>query len=181
MKNHGGRAAAMSGCGFWDFISMVLDLISPLPREECVRRLSSKVGTAWDGSTVIGSVGETSFRLRKRIFYRNSFQASLSGKLIDDSGQTRLHCRVGLHPFVTVFLTIWIGIVLVGCIWMIASLVSGAIPANRWPQAAIPFLMLAGGVALLKVGQFLSRDEADFLVDFLRKTLNARDSQGVAN
>lgn len=31
-------------------------------------------------------------------------------------------------------------------------------------------------VALLKVGQFLSRDEADFLADFLRKTLEARDS-----
>ena len=39
--------------------------------------------------------------------------------------------------------------------------------------------MLAGGVALLKVGQFLSRDEADFLIDFLRKTLEARENQGV--
>jgi hypothetical protein len=173
----GYAAAAMAVYSFWDFAPMVIDLISPLPREACVRSLSSKVGTAWDGSTVIGSVGETSFRLRKRIFYRNSFQASLSGKFIDDPRGTRLRCRVGLHPFVTVFLTIWIGIVLVGCIWMIVSLVSGAVPANRWPQAAIPFLMLAGGVALLKVGQFLSRDEADFLIDFLRKTVDARDSE----
>ena len=154
---------------------MVIDLISPLPRGECVQRLKMKADPAWSGA-VIGSVGEASFRLRKRIFYRNSFQASLSGKLIDDQQGTRVHCRVGLHPFVTAFLTVWIGIVLIGCIWMIASLVSGAIPANRWPQAAIPFLMLAGGVALLKVGQFLSRDEADFLVDFLRKTIDARDS-----
>ena len=60
---------------------------------------------------------------------------------------------------------------------MIVPLASGAIPANRWPQAAIPFLMLAGGVAILKVGQYLSRDEAEFLVDFLRKTLEARDNQ----
>jgi len=158
---------------------MILDLRSPLPREECVRRLRSKVGTAWDGATVIGSVGENSFRLRKRIFYRNSFQASLSGKLIDDNGETRLHCRVGLHPFVTAFLAVWIGVVLIGCIAMIVSLASGAIPANQWPQAAIPFLMLAGGFAILKVGQYLSRDEADFLVDFLRKTLEARDSQSL--
>jgi hypothetical protein len=156
---------------------MTFDLISPLPREECVRRLSSKTGSAWDGSTVIGSIGETSFRLRKRIFYRNSFQASLSGKLIDDNGETRVHCRVGLHPFVTAFLTVWIGIVLIGCIWTIVSLASGAIPAKQWPQAGIPFLMLAGGVAILKVGQYLSRDEADFLVDFVRRTLDARDSE----
>ena len=157
---------------------MVLDLISPLPREECVGRLRSKVGTTWDGATVIGSVGESSFRFRKRIFYRNSFQASLSGKLLEDNGRTRVHCRVGLHPFVTGFLAVWIGIVLIGCVAMIASLASGAIPANRWPQAAIPFLMLAGGIAILKVGQFLSRDEADFLIDFVRRTLDARDSQG---
>jgi hypothetical protein len=155
---------------------MAFNLISPLPREECVRRLGMKTGTAWDGSAVIGSIGETSFRLRKRIFYRNSFQASFSGKLIDDQQGTLLHCRVGLHPFVTAFLTVWIGIVLIRCIWMIVSLASGAIPANRWPQAVIPFLMLAGGVALLKVGQFFSRDEADLLVDFLRRTLDARDS-----
>ncbi len=160
---------------------MILDLMSPLPREECVRRLRSKVGTAWDGATVIGSVGENSFRLRKRIFYRNSFQASLSGKLIDDNGETRLHCRVGLHPFVIAFLAVWIGFVLIGCMAMIVPLATGAIPANRWPQAAIPFLMLAGGVALLKVGQYLSRDEAEFLVDFLRKTLEARDNQALGS
>jgi hypothetical protein len=174
VDRHSRRGGGVAGYGFWDFASMVIDLMSPLPREECVQRLRSKTGSAWDGSTVIGSVGETSFRLRKRIFYRNSFQASLSGKLIDDNGQTQVHCRVGLHPFVTAFLTVWIGIVLIGCIWMIVSLVSGAIPGNRWPQAMIPFLMLAGGVALLKVGQFLSRDEADFLVDFVRRTLEAR-------
>jgi hypothetical protein len=158
---------------------MALALMSPLPREECAQRLRMNTGTAWDGATVIGFVGENSFRLRKRISYRNSFQASLSGKLIDDPQGTRPRCRVGLHPFVTAFLAVWIGGVLIGCIAVVMSLASGAIPANRWPQAAIPFLMLAGGVAFLKVGQFLSGDEADFLIDFLRKTLEARDSERV--
>ena len=31
--------------------------------------------------------------------------------------------------------------------------------------------MLAGGVAILKIGKFLSSDGANFLIDFLRKTL----------
>jgi hypothetical protein len=99
---------------------MILDLTSPLSREECVHRLRSKVGTAWDGAAVIG------------------------------------------------------------CMAMIVSLASGTIPVNRWPQAMMPFSMLSGGVALLKVGQFLSRDEADFLVDFLRKTFEARDNQSAS-
>ena len=134
-----------------------------------------------DRSTVTGSVTETSFRLRKRIYYRNSFQASLSGEMIDDGRGTRLRCTVGLHPFVRVFLFVWIGIVIIAACAMIMQLLSGAIPARRWPQAMIPLFMLCGGVALLKVGQFLSRDEADFLVDFLRKRLDARDNGGIAS
>jgi hypothetical protein len=156
---------------------MAFDLISPLPREECVQRLKMKTDPAWSDA-VAGSVGENSFRLRKRILYRNSFQASLSGRLIDDQGQTRLHCSVGLHPFVTVFLFVWIGIVSVACCVMIVSLLSGATPAKQWPAAAVPLLMLAFGVGLLKVGQFIARGEADFLKDFLQRTLDARESPG---
>jgi hypothetical protein len=38
--------------------------------------------------------------------------------------------------------------------------------------------MLAFGVGLLKVGQFIARGEADFLKDFLQRTLDARESPG---
>jgi hypothetical protein len=156
---------------------MVIDLISPLSREECLSRL---IAAVIERSTVTGSVTQTSFRLSKRIYYRNSFQASLSGKMTDEAQGTRLRCKVGLHPFVTAFLYVWIAGVSVGCIAMLWSLLSGSIPAKQSPQAAVPFLMLAGGVALLKVGQFFSRDEAKFLVDFLRRTLEARDSDSAA-
>jgi hypothetical protein len=161
---------------------MAFDLISPLSREECVRRLRSKIDPAW-GGTVVGSVSETSFRLRKRIYYRNSFQYSLSGKLIDDNGQTRLHCRIGLHPFVRAFLVVWFGGVLIGCvavtIQMANGLMHGSLPTNGWPGAAIPFLMLAGGFALVTAGKYFARDESAFLLDFLHRSLDARDGHGV--
>ena len=70
---------------FGTLFPMIFDLISPLSREECVQRLRSKADPAWSGA-VTGSVGETSFRVRKRIYHRNSFQYSLSGKLVDDNG-----------------------------------------------------------------------------------------------
>jgi hypothetical protein len=41
------------------------------------------------------------------------------------------------------------------------------------------FLMLAGGFAALMLGKYLARDGANFLIDFLRKTLEARDSQSL--
>jgi hypothetical protein len=73
---------------------MVFDLISPLSRQDCVLRLKSKADPAWSDA-VTGSVSETSFRLSRRIAYRNSFQPCLSGRFIDDNGQTRLDCRIG--------------------------------------------------------------------------------------
>lgn len=156
---------------------MIFDLISPLSREECVQRLRSKADPAWSGS-IVGSVGETSFRWRKRIYYRNSFQYSLSGKLIDDNGQTRLHCRIGLHPFVRAFLAFWFGVVLIACgvvtVSIAGALARGAPLATLQPGAAIPFLMLVGGFALLMFGRYLSRDEPDFLIDVLRQTIEAR-------
>jgi hypothetical protein len=157
---------------------MAFDLISPLSREACVSRLRSKTDPAWSGA-VVGSIGETSFRLRKRIYYRNSFQYSLSGKLIDHNGQTRLRCRIGLHPLVRAFLVVWFGGVLIGCGAITARLAGvlarGASPVNRWPGAAVPFLMLVGGLALVMSGRYLARDEPDFLIDFLRKNLETRD------
>jgi len=161
---------------------MAFDLISPLLREECVRRLRSNIDPAW-GGTVVGSVGDASFRLRKQIYYRNSFQYSLFGRLNDDNGQTRLHCRMGLHPVVCAFLVVWFGGVLAACaaisIRMASVLAGGSLPENMWPGVMIPFLMLAGGVALVMAGKYLARDERAFLIDFLRRSVEARDSEGV--
>jgi hypothetical protein len=38
------------------------------------------------------------------------------------------------------------------------ALAHRAHPANLWPGAAIPFLMLAGGVALVMFGRYFARD-----------------------
>lgn len=159
---------------------MIVDLISPLSAEECVQRLRFKTAEGWSGS-VVGSVGATSFRLRKRIGYRNSFQISLYGKIIDESGQTRLHCKVGLHPLVRAFLTVWFGGVSIGCGAMAIRTIDllrnthGALPANGWQALAVPFGMLGFGVVLVRSGKYLARDEPDFLIDFVRRALDARE------
>ena len=157
---------------------MTFDLISPLPAEQCVQRLRFKTAEGWSGS-IVGSVGETSFRLRKRIGYRNSFQTSLHGKIVAENGETRLHCRAGLHPFVRAFLAVWFGGVSIGCgavvIGAINLLRSGQLAASGWQWLAVPFLMLGFGVVLVGSGKYLARDEADFLIDFVRRALDARE------
>lgn len=159
---------------------MVFDLISPLSRQDCVLRLKSKADPAWSDA-VRGSIGEHSFRLSRRIPYRNSFQLCVSGTFSDDNGQTRLHCRIGLHPFVRAFCIVWFGIVSIACLAMIAAMAgmlpSHMAPAKLWPAAAVPFLMLAAGAALVGFGKFAGRDDAEFLKDVLRRTLEARESE----
>ncbi|MGA8321248.1 MAG: hypothetical protein WB774_10620 [Xanthobacteraceae bacterium] len=71
--------------------TMNFDLISPLPLAECIRRLRAATdsGFAIAGSKpVLGSVGDTSIRLRRRTYYRHSSQYWLSGQFVEEGGET---------------------------------------------------------------------------------------------
>jgi hypothetical protein len=163
---------------------MTFDLVSPLPLSECVRRLRTATDGVWSvggSKPVQGSVSERAIRLRKRIFYRNSFQCWLSAKLAEDNGQTRLHCTFGLHPFVLIFLEIWIGIVSVAgltiamqttWLWLRGSPLS----PNAWLGIVFPLMMAGFAFLLLKVGNTLAQDEPDFLIEFLERTIDAREA-----
>lgn len=162
---------------------MTFDLLSPLPLTECVRRLRAATDGLWSiggSKPVQGSVSETAIRLRKRIHYRNSLQCWLSAKLSEDNGQTRLHCTVGLHPFVRRFLEIWIGIVFVvgltmtmqtTWLWLRASPLS----PNAWLGVVFPLIMAGLAVVLLKFGNALAQDEPAYLIEFLARTIDARE------
>ena len=162
--------------------SKSFDLISPLPRDECVRRLRALTGRAWivfSGRPVIGYVGERSLRLSKRVWYHNSFQVCLFGDFLEENDQTRLRCRFGIHPLDAAFMAVWFaGVLLIGgamSATTVASLLSGrdSIPANAWLVIVFPLLMLGLGVAMITFGKFLSRNERRFLIDFLGRTIDA--------
>lgn len=161
------------------------DLISPLARDECVRRLRANTESSWfpavfSNKPVSGHVEDTSFRIRKRIAYRNSFQPHLSGELSDEDGRTRMRCRLGMHPAVVAFMVIWFGGVVIGggtvAMRAIGFLLRGGAPADAWPSIAAPAFMLVGGAALVGLGHFAGRNEPRFLLDFLRDTIAAREA-----
>ena len=96
---------------------MTFDLISPLPLADCIRRLRAATDSAFaiaGSKPVLGAVGDTSIRLRRRTYYRHSSQYWLSGQFVEAGGQTRLHCTVGLHPFMRTLLEYWVGAVMLG-------------------------------------------------------------------
>lgn len=162
-----------------------IDLVSPLRRDECVRRLREHVDAGFGISgmrPVIGQIRETSFTLRQRVGYRNSFKTVLRGTFVDELRGTRLHCRSGVHPFVRVFILLWLAVVAVAACALgfpvVSSLIHGT-PSRAAPPIAVvvgPALMFCFGVALAKVGRRMARGEQQYLVEFLAKRLDAREA-----
>ena len=139
------------------------------------------IAALWGSKTVTGQVKESSFRLRKRIGYRNSFQCFLTGSMRSAPGGTAINCSAAMHPFVKIFMTVWFcGVVCIGFIIFVSSLQgilsgSGQYARNAWLGIFFPFVMLAFGFGLVKLGRHFARDDARFLTDFLVRTLDARE------
>jgi hypothetical protein len=166
-------------------MSRSFDLISAMPRGECVRRLQAATDkSAFRGSApVIGHVEDKSLRLNKR--FRggtNSCQRYLYAKLSDENENTRLRCRFRLHPYTAVFSAILFGI----CFVILAKNLAAVLmrlsdgddlsSENVWQGIDGPVVMLAMIFSITQIGLYLSRDEPDFLVDFLRDRIYAREA-----
>jgi hypothetical protein len=180
--SHGGTRAR---AGRATMSSTTFDLISPLPPRECARRLRAAIDGGWTmggSKPVLGSVSDKSIRLRKRMYYRNSFQCWLSAKFVEEDGQTRLHCTVGLHPFVRIFLEYWVGGVLLAGGFIIVRTIRAyfsdpdPLPPNLWLGIAGPLVMLGFGGIMLTLGDYLSGDEPRFLIEFVERTIDAREA-----
>jgi hypothetical protein len=124
----------------------ILNLSSPLTREECLRRLRANVEQAgmrvavcgvyvarWNSaggapvsSGVSGQIGQTNIHLYKLVEGQtvNSFKTHLFGRLTDNGGQTRLRCFVGMHPSVAAFMGLILGYL--GWIFVVCI-------RSRWP------------------------------------------------
>jgi len=161
------------------------DLLSPLARDECVRRLRAKTESWWfppifSNKPVVGYVEDTSFLIRKRITHSNPFQPHLEGDLVDEDGRTRVRCDFGMRLTVVAFMAIWFGFLLfmagTTAIGAIVALLGGHSPANNvWENIAGPALMMALGAAFVRLCRFSARNERQFLVDVLRDTIDARE------
>ena len=144
------------------FQSDRLEVFSPLAADECVSRLEAAMDKEssglfrWDAfgsKPVIGTVSGDSLSLRKRIFYRNSFQTSLSAKIRPERGGTVISGEMGMDTLVRAFLVIWFGgVILIGgsmSVSSVSDLLSGSPrPGNNIVGAVVPLLMAGFGVGL---------------------------------
>jgi hypothetical protein len=164
---------------------MIVDFLSPLPRAECQQRLHRHVSSEWSlvtDSGVVGSIDGDSFRLRKKIYYRNAFQKHLYGALSDaPGGGTAIHCEAREMDLRWVFILAGViaALAFAGVALTMfthrAQLHDVPMVALIGPALVVPLLVaiMVGAVAL---GRTISRNEPQFLVAFLKRTLDAKDA-----
>jgi len=168
-----------------------LEIHSPLPPDECAKRISAAIdsersalfsfSSLFGSRPVVGRVDSSSFRLRKRIAYRNSFQTFLTATMRSEGAGTVIQGEFAMHAFTRVFMPIWFGgVLLIGGTGFVISLVamfthSSEQHQGSWPFLLIPPGMLLFGFLLIRFGRYIARDEARFLTEFLRHTLDAND------
>jgi len=163
-----------------------LRIYSPLPPDECARRISaaidperssffSRVGSR----PIVGRVDSSSIRLRKRINYGNSFQTFLTATVRAHDAGTVIQGEFAMHPLTRIFMPVWFGGVLFvgGASYMISvfSKVTHPSPHQEasWPLLLISAGMLVCGYLVLQFGRYLARYEAAFITEFLRSTLDS--------
>ena len=161
---------------------MIIDLHSPLTRAECAKRLHQHVSSEWSlltDSGVVGSIDGDSFRIRKKIYYRNSFQQYLHCQMSDAGGGTRIHGETRemnlkwlIYAACAVVALAFFG-VLITMLQHRTTLHDVPLFLLIGPALVVP-LLAAIGVGAVSLGRHLARNEQQYLADFLKRTLEVR-------
>ena len=96
----------------------------------------------------IGKIDDQGFRLRRLIYYRNSFLPVVKGRFQQGSAGTKVDVTMTLHPAVMVFMLIWFGgLGTMGVIPMFVVLSTGF-----RPELLIPIGMFLFGWLMVQFG-----------------------------
>ena len=163
-----------------------VEIVTALPREECLRRLRNALGARWSlnfSKPVVGWTDGRKLRMRKRIWYGNSFQAILAGTMSDDGTGTRIHCKIRVNRLAQIFFSIWLsGVFIFSAVFAVSAIVSlvrhdGPVAENL-EKLAFLVLFIGFAAGLVSIGRWLARDEPRFLIEYLTRTLEAQVVEG---
>ncbi|WP_271067748.1 hypothetical protein [Caulobacter sp. NIBR1757] len=153
-----------------DWLGPRRDIVrSTLTPQACAKDLSMGLdGTLglFGGKPVIGQVSSQGGWLRKRIWYRNSFQTVMRLSIQETAGGSRILARSSMPIFATLFMAFWFG--------FIGLVTLGTLGAHGAGPSGLPDLLfiLAFGVGLVAFCRWLARDEHDFLLAFIRNQVD---------
>ena len=158
---------------------------SPHAPEECERRLKASVCTAlfplFTEKPYSGRVSNDSVSITRSIRYRNSFKPYFRGRLSASGSGTEIVGRIGLHPFARIFMYFWFGFLALFASVVLFGFVPEFLASDRPVDLgitiliAVPFGLFVFGIALLKLGRHLARNEPAQLKAFICDALDARE------
>jgi hypothetical protein len=129
---------------------LVID--SPLPVRTAEERLAEATGPrklfrfGKSAYAFEGTVSTDDIRIRRVIRYQNSFLPRIHGRFEPRASRSRLVATLSLHPAVTVFMTVWFGMLaLIGIPMVLLSLSQGVVG----PGVLVPGGMLVFGCVLV--------------------------------
>lgn len=154
-----------------------LEFESAYGLDESVRRLRDATRRwALFSTTEVaaGAVSSSRVSLQRVIpMVGNSFKPYFIGKFERRADKVVLVGRFTMHPFVKVFMAIWMGFVVVGTlVGAIAAMQSHR--AESMPLAGLGMLLF--GVLLVRFGAWLSRNDPAWLSEVIRRALNSPDA-----
>ena len=139
-------------------------------------------------SGVVGKVGEERIRLSRATPSGGQGVLRLSGEITSEGTQTRLRCRIGMAPFLIFFWFFWFGMS-----YFILAKFFGRGPTTLtvivsdqatyffegwWVTILPPLMPLCVGLLGWAACYFWANSDEDFLIDFLRKTIDVREAEG---
>jgi hypothetical protein len=129
---------------------------------------------------VLGEVGENTFHVQKRKYYRNDFAGQFYGRFAPETGGTRIEGYFDYPRWARYFMRIWLGFaVLVGTPIFVRTL-SDVITGNnymsgdKWVGLIVPSALVLFGTVLPKFGRLLGKSDERFMLEHIQNTLAAR-------
>jgi hypothetical protein len=162
-----------------------ISIESPLPPQECARRLGAAVvpELAWadapaaGGRLVVGRVEPPELHLRvEDPRYGNAFQPVFAGRIEPGPDGTTITGTFRMRRFVQVYMAVWFGMGTLMAVLTVLTMATGGAPAasgdERATLAGLGALLIAGFLAT-HLGQWLARAEPSDMLTFLRSTIEA--------
>jgi len=110
-----------------------------------------------------GKVSTNAFKVTRKINYRNSFLPRISGTVEEVANETKVTLKMRLHPFVLVFISLWMSFVFLAVIVTFPILIS-----EPELPLLIPLGMLTFGYLLTTGGfKYESRKSKAFFKELL--------------
>lgn len=136
---------------------------------------------------LLGDIGQDTFRLQKRRYYKNDFARQFYARFTPEPGRTRIEGYFDTPRFAKYFMRFWlVGVVLLGAPIFIMALLdlnrgSHYMSGDLRVGLIVPVGLILFGIFLPRVGRLLSRGEEDYILQFVQQVLVAQpDGQSLS-